>query len=698
MLAHVKRRLSTLQADLGYQNYSAAGSMNQLASQASLLSLQGYGLPFIAKQHIQHLIFQCEMDWRAPIYGGIWQDSNLHLPLPRRLVQQNASRCADHLFGSKPYFSADPIHKKDAASNQAAFDLAAKLNPWAQFEADQAGADAVLTEAVQLAFIQGQQVVKPYYEKKVQYYSSYETVAIDATGKPLIMQDGGYLYQRDKWIEAVNQFTGQPGMVLARDGQTPKRRAAYGFKRTLVEKELIMFEGARLTNIPYTAFLAPLTAPTLVQADAWFHLYTERLVDLIARWAPADTGASLTAKELRERSARFIYDFAGGGQKDDYRPDAAARGDLGESPGQIGTDTTEPGLTVAEGGIWFDPLQNGNQANIFIVVDAPSGAPIYYDYMCNVARWNKGAPPVTEVRINPVPNRWHGRSQIELYYKVGETIDLQLNRWNRSQTAAGRIDGVERNAFYNFDHGAEVILNSGVVLELKEGHRKEDSLWSHYFNEIKGSDLQGIIQLMMQLLTNMSGVASSNDAQAAGLDSQKTATGINQIAASGDELTGSFDKQIKPAMERILASFFKLSAEGLTSARAFTYFEGDVQQTDAITPELVADLDLYVSLLMSRAKADHANQTHQLAYGAMTNYFSLPPEVQARMAGFVRQWMREAFDVQDIDEIIPDMAQQQMQQQQDPLALPSQSGADPQAAATAAQPQQQQPQPEDIPL
>jgi hypothetical protein len=691
MVRHFQHRKETLKNELGYLNYTAPGWVEAARNVAQQHSGQGYGLPFMAQRHLAQLIYNGEMDWRAPLFGGIWTKSNIHLPITRRFVQQQAARAVANLVGTAPFFTATAVPKKNPAARQQAQDLASLLDKWSQFEATNANLQGTLSEAISNAFVNGEQVCKTIFEEQVQYYQAIETVAINAQG-PIVTQDGGYIYQQDTWMEVENPITGIASMVLARDGRTPKPEGQLAFKKMRVPKKLVQFSGAQVLNVPFTSFLAPLPAASLNKADCCFHLRSDQLVSLVSRYASLDMGTGVSPQQMQERISRLIYDFGSSARSTeaDFRPDQAPRADLSESLSMLGTDTQEPTITIAEGFGWFDALQNGSPAYITLIMDDASDRVLYYDWAANPLDWNKGFAPFDVIRINPVEGRWHGRGQVALFDKIQTTIDLNFNRWNLSQMKSGRIDVVKRAAFEELMHDPTLPINGGTTLTLRDGFTREDALFAYYLQETKGSDLNALIEVLMQIATNLSGTANGNDANAAGLDTSQTATGINNIAQSGDELSSTWTRQCKPSVESIVKAFLRLTSETLRSPRAFSYFAGDEQVLAEVSPEQVTNLDLMVNLTMTQAKARTIHENKTAAYGIIKSYYmELPPQVQNAIGPFVRQWLKDAFQVEDADEIIQAMAPPPL-----PEGAPPAPGEAPPAEAPAEAPAPQ----EEIPL
>lgn len=644
LVAHFERQKQKLKDELGYADYTQPGALTQAMHIAKQQSGLGIHLPFMAKRSLAHMIYQGEMDWRAALYGGIWEHSNIHMPMVRRFVQQQAARTNAYFFGTQPWFSADPVGKQDVK-------LAGLLGPWAKFEATEAQCDSVLARCLDNVFIQGEQVVQPVFESSTQFYREFLEVAFFNDGTPVITQGGDYVYKSDTWVAAAHPITGEEIMVLSRDGITPKPAQPYVFKRELVDRKLEQFAGARLLPVNYHQFLCPLNAPSTKKANAQFKLYSEQLISVISRLAAADMGPGLSPEEARERVTRLIHEFSQNSA--DTAPENRPRLENMEAHGLLGADTQEPTITIADGWGHHDVFQDGSCPYVFIMMDDTTNRPIYYEYAAVVAKWNKGFAPFIPITINQPPDRWHGRGQVELFYKLQHHIDLFLNRWNFSQMSAGRLDVINRNAIVELPAQGDIKLNTGQMYSLREPLPKEQVVWSHVFSNVTSQDIQPIFQTLLQMATNMSGVTTVNDASMAGLDMGKLATGVRNIEQSGQELNGAWINQIRPAVEELMRAFLKLSAETLQTDRAFTYFEGEVPVEATISPDMVKDLELNITLDLTRYKAQQTAEQSMAAWTVIKEFYTaLPPEAQASTIEFVRKWLKDAYQVANADELI----------------------------------------------
>lgn len=150
---------------------------------------------------------------------------------------------------------------------------------------------------------------------------------------------------------------------------------------------------------------------------------------------------------------------------------------------------------------------------------------------------------------------------------------------------------------------------------------------------------------------NESGVQHANDAQMVGLDQAKLATGIRNIEKSGQEMFSIYISHIEPGAKLAVRKFFKLLFARMDDSETFQFFEGKVGTELTLTAEEVADLDMNVTLEMTRYRGEQQLQSNLQAATHVTQFFSFPPEIQVRVAPFYIQILK-ALQIQDADEII----------------------------------------------
>lgn len=314
-----------------------------------------------------------------------------------------------------------------------------------------------------------------------------------------------------------------------------------------------------------------------------------------------------------------------------------------------------------------------------LILDRKNKKPIYYDYTANMTP--DGQRPFDVIRASKVDNRWHGIGAMEMFESSQNIIDLLVNRWNFSQSSAGRVDFWRPYNTIEGDRDPNLKLNWGGTYTPKPGMKAEDCLETVTLPDIKHEALQNMFEFFLQMVLNESGVQHANDANAVGMDSAKLATGIRNIEKSGQELFALFLSALEPGVQGVVRRSSGVIFFNLNAQEAFTFFEGDTMQLDQITPEEVRDLDLNVQILMTRYRGEQVLQSSGQAAALATQFYSLPPEIQQLLAPLYRDQLK-ALQVANADEIIvPGMV----------IAPPAAPGGQPASPPTPRAPGQSQP-------
>jgi hypothetical protein len=657
MMDHFRRRKMDLASQQGRDDYGTSGWLRNSNQGA----IRQQARTFMGKQYLCHQIFQGNYDWRPQLVGGIYAESNLHFPLTRRILLQQIARGIASFTGSDPWFTAYDVNLSDAA-------LAEKVERWMRFEGDQSDLTTVVNQSISLAFIQGQSVVETLHENVFDYYKTYASVAVDEKGVPLGAKDNDYIYESDLFIPYSETDAGKLAMaqaeqlaatgvavappstdlVLKRDGATPKP-ATLTFKKMLIDKRIDHRKGAKSSNVNYLDILAPLTVDDLERADAVFRFYDEPVFTLVSKLLAMDwSGTGLSAQDQLSRVAEAMQKLTGLSNKEKLSGANRERDELMEGTQSQGVDTLEPFGSFVRTYGYYDIDGDGHYENLMIISDEGFNVPIYYDYLANVT-WN-GQRNLAVTRVNAVPNRWHGQSQVEVYGQLQEMIDLGVNRANFSQMSSGWIDFVRRDLIIN---GDKLHINGGGIYDLRADAGDADKVFHReQLYNTKYADIRDFIELLIQIAVNMSGVASANDSRMANLDTGELATGVKNIENSGEELFGVFLVELKPGVQKVVVAFGQTCILHMDKLKAFKYFEGDLGKLATITPEEVRDLKLDVDLALARSRNLADSQQGMAAWSVAKEFYAQPtPEIQEALTPLAVRLLK-AFQQKDAKEII----------------------------------------------
>lgn len=647
--------------------------MNMSPSPSLLLASQGL-LPantFLGKRSRFDATFYNDVTWRPWTIGpeNIFMSSNITVPVVRRICRQMIARARNSFFASDPWFSITPMPEPSTVIDD---ELAQKIENFCRFKLDEADSKTDKERAIQRALILGECPVKTTYVMRDQMFDCEAMVLTDVTGEAIPAADGEQITQDDEWEDQpLLQQQQQPGImgkvgamisqgrfsptvkVLKRDGVTQMPDAPIWTKQLLSRRQ-VLFEGARSEPIYYKDFLCPLTAESVQTADCVVHLYDKpvsEFVDLAVKRGMVDN-SNLARSEATQKFAACVQQL----QANTGMPKAAMTLELrpNENFSPIpAPDNSGPVSEFAEFYLWYDANGDGIAENIMLICDRNSRQPIFYDHVANIT--TDGLRPIEMVRINPIEGRWYGMGIMELFESYQVVIDLMVNRWNFSQSRAGRVDFWDPAATLEGDREPNLKMNYGKTYSLKPGKKAEDACKSIYLTDVKFDQVERMINYFTQLLMNESGVTNSNDGKSAGLDSQKTATGIINVQQSGDELFNPIIADLKGPLSKILTREIDVTLANMDAEEAFTYLEGDTMGVDKLTPDDVRGLKFKVKIELTSHKNQQALQTSAQAAALVEKFYMLAPEIQAKVAPFYRDQIHALDPHCAVDQVIVPM-------------------------------------------
>lgn len=640
MIEHAFKRFQTLNNELGRDQTLDPTWWTGLSA-SSNLALASQGLvvasdTFLGKRSRFDATFLNDVSWRPYTLGpdSIFNSSNLTVPLVRRICRQMIARAKNAFFGSDPWFSVDPapVPEYDPQDDEG---RAIRIERFCRFKLHESASRDDKERAISRALVLGECAVKTSYVVRDQLFNVEAEVLVGVDGQPARAQDGNYITKDDKYVDSQD---GAGTMVLARDGVTPEEPAPI-YQKMPLDRRQVLFEGARSEPIYFKDFLCPITATDVQTADCVIHLYDKpvmEFVDLVVKRGMVDDNTG-DRKAAAQKMVALIKQMA----NNSPQPKAAVNrqnrpNDNFQSPPSV--ETGGPVSEFAEFWMWFDANEDGVAENICLIADRNSRAPIYYDHVANMT--TDGLRPIEIVRVNPVEGRWYGLGIMELFESYGTITDLLVNRWNFSQSRAGRVDLWTPTNTLEGDRDPGLKMNWGGTYTKKPGLKKEDVLETVYLTDTKFEQIHMMIQFFMQLAMNESGVTNANDDQAAGMQSAKLATGIIEVAQSGDELFKPIIQDLRGPLERLLNREIDVTLANLNPVEVYTYLEGDTLGIDKLTPDDVRGLKFKTKISLTTMANNQQLQMSAQAAALVEKFYMLTPEVQQKVAGFYRQQLR----------------------------------------------------------
>ena len=671
--------------DLEQQNGHNETRLDAPAETTARPDLDASSMKFIPQRELWDLVYNQRFDWRRTNWGGIYAEGqNIHIPLARRGVQQMISRAQNYFFQTSPWCSVDAIGLSDPS-------VASTANEWAQYRFHQAKLKGVLEKAVELAFIRGETVVKYEHIEKADYYQMYAVVGIGADGKPIIAEDGDFIFDTDEWstpapaapAAVATDEAGNPveaptdptapiapiapvAAVLKRDGVTPKPEILV-FQEMKIRRKLVQYSGPIATIRSYRDFLAPLNAPDLQSADCLLDMYDMPAIEIVEQYR----------KRLEERGEWDEQEYprvmdllrqAANGSNEGTTAANSSRPDLGENTGDVPMVRSDPVVNVGEFHLWVDADNDGTRENVIVLVDLTTKRPILYDYTANVIKGGKRN--FSAVRVNPVDGRWHGVSSIDMLWPLQKFADLCVNRWDFSLSKAGSVTFFASELTREGQSNPNLKLNGSTVYHKTDVNIPGTKIVDRVpLYEFKGAQLERILQLIIQLVTNLTGTANVNDAAMAGLDTAKLATGVKNMQASGEEQFAPLLAHLTEGIDEIVESALMLAVQFMDESETFAVLgPRGAYIMKSLAAKDIRNLKWAITLQMTRYKAEQSMTQNQNVIVIMKDYYAQPPNLQVIMAPTYRNQIR-LLGEKNVDETIrlptpEDFANYQAQQMQ----------------------------------
>jgi hypothetical protein len=612
---------------------------------------------WLGKRQVYELTYENEVEWRRHVFGEIFEKSNWHLPITRRVVSQQVARASAHFCGSDPWFFADVVQSDDQDLQQAAERLLRN-----KFE--DAGIRQVLEAAIERAFVRGEAVLKRGHRRETDIYEAEIEIMLTAGGQPIYDARGEYVLKSTPVTVATTEAAPAPVMGIAKlFGSDPKPapvkqvmtladgtviEPGYKYEKRIVPRRNVLFDGPSLELCYFKDILIPLTAKDIDSADCIVHLYDIPVADLADQWNREANGIGEAERNIDTRTAvEAIRAMEGNRGSGGEGYDSASSLNRVERPedefaqhSNVSTHPTSATAKIAEYWLRYDANGDGIMENIVLVMDRETNTPIYYDYVANVTP--DGKRPFSVVRINPVDGRWYGVGSMQIYEQIQNISDLLVNRWNVSSGKAGRVDFLNRHAIEGGETDPDIEINVwGETLSLKENMKAEDALSFVSLPEVKADDLKNMLDLYGQMAMNMSGVQHANDAGQAGLQSARTATSIINLDKSGHEMFGLLLGHLEPGIVGTINAEAEIVVVNMSEEEVYHWEEDDRATYGTIARSALGNFRIRIRLTLSKYKAEQEKLDLGNVIAKGNEFYAMvDPAARAALAPLYRQYAR----------------------------------------------------------
>ena len=697
--------LSKLELDLGRNITAQSGDIyGDGAWWSNMVAETSDGIQphrtFMGKRQLFEMTYRNRVDWRKYILGGLFTESNRTMPIAAQGCRHNIARAIKAFFSVDPWVKATATNKPNGARSDIDTDVAIAGERFFNFKAKEAALKGVLTRAIEKAYIVGECVLKTRHSKKQTFYSTDLSVLVNAEGKFVLGSDGDYIVEgKDSFAPKTQPVTiqneqGEPipsengeqveepvndgVLYLERDGETaipPGSR--FEFREDLVRLHSD-YDGPVTEIVPTQDFLCSQTEESIHTAPMIANIVSVTPYEIVQNFGQNEM-ENLSTQEKLDSTANFIK----------LLTDMESDGSSPKTAGQMGRpELNEEGLYQLAGNTRsefaevyrnYDADGDGSPEEIFMVIDRKRKTIVFMDYLQNVS--TDGKRPFSIITVSRVDGRWHGEGMMEQIEHLQTSIDIFYNRACFSTSSTGtttffRSEDVTEGDAYSRG-GMPLPFNCGNVYHPKTGKDPREILTYVTIPNEKMQEFMELMSLNSQMASNSAGVMSTNDMQAAGLDSSKTATGVRDNASKGEDMFFLRASHIEVGLESTVQQFAHILFERMAEQEEFEWTEGDERLTDILRKTDANRMKYFFSITMVGGKNEQITAAVNASLPGVMQWAQQPSVMMEAMLPMVEMNLR-ALQIVGAGEILRNMlaAKQTMEAQ----------------AAEAAQMQAQSPQ------
>jgi hypothetical protein len=573
-----------------------------------------------------------EREWDDDFSHREWENavfakSNESLNMIGSGVDFIRSRLIEEIFGSKPWFSANP--RQPSGIDIALADQVGRHLRW-KLGADQIDFEGVSTELVSQACKLGECVAKVFYKTEAETFERIASILWDVEGDaPVLTPDGEFVFE-DGPLDALAQalVDGEPGGVLEWHPGEPSALIApeelppgFCWKEQIVSDRTVRYTGAKAVPLHYKEFYCPLNAPSIHEADFVAHMTSMRLSELCGH-----LGISLDDAATAEEGGveGYLMDALRQIRVASSEPKTESEEPRPGEETEYSVEGEDPEFRMVEAYFRFDARGDGRPCRVFLMVAYDYDVPIFWDYIANVTP--DGQYPFEAVTVNKEPHRWYGKSWFKKYERFQHLIDKLTNQiLYRNDLAANPVKFRRKEAVVQWQDDQPFEIGPDKVFDLNDGYTAQDALQTSNIPELD-EQTKFLLEMVISNWRMRAGVSTATQGTFGGLPSEKTATGITQVAATGTTIFKPQLMEVKRGLEAVLRQVVEFQYAYLDADETFTYMEGDTRRLGLLSQESVRNLELDVELTLNRAKQDQSLDASRMAVEFFSQFLSVPDE------------------------------------------------------------------------
>jgi hypothetical protein len=577
--------------------------------------------------------------------GFLSHNSNFSLNISKRYARLMSAKSRDDLIGTDPFFAIMP---EDADPQD--IQTAEAAEKYLQLKARQSNVKESLAEGLKTALIQGEAVMKITYVADATKFRGPAEVAIGPfvyvgaegqvltpPGEPVMTPRGNYIYRNDEWVPdpaVQNQFRlKKEPMVATR--YTPQFKFFPALDQVLTQQQ-----GVDLRVVDFRDFLCPLNAASIHEADINVHMFDmpwERLIQIYGMFEVSQPYVNQPYMS-GEKAAKM--------SKDEVQGEAEA--------GSLVLKT----VNCADVYMRMDVDDDNFEEDIWLVIDRKAKKAIWYDYM---GAHLKKRPFEVIPGVEKVQNRWYGTGVFEMLDHKQLYVDTAFNRINFKASKNSSVRFRVRNAVAEWKAGQELVFGDDQVLTIEDPrfNAQNPPLFAVDLPDTDPFSMK-LIELALQAAQTEVGISGPNDAQMAGLDTGKLATGIEQMEREANvlmkETVGVQGKAVAAVLDQVVDCVLEHMDE------SEVLYDEDTQSLIHLNREAIRNIGKHTRLLLTRSRSTETIETARMVIQLCREYYEAlnPQEQNLLRPEYVRQ--ARALEVQDADRLFRKVTDEEVAQ------------------------------------
>lgn len=570
---------------------------------------------------------------------GVFEISNLVLPLSSMIVESFISRAEDAILGEDPYFHFRPQAKNDDPVSQQC-DAYFRY----KFGERQANIRAKLEDGIQQVFLRRATVFKTIWDQDVAKWIDRDVEVLHDRGKVVRIPDteGGdphMVTDDDAEWETFNDVDdgGKPmtrsRLKIDKSIVWDKKRHAFAKPKTPPMRSRIRYEGANSYIVDSDAFLCPSTAPSIEKADFKAERY-DRDLPWVKKWF-------IDRPWSNWDDFRLFHEKASAKPKTDIDRNNDSKEDLS-------FDEKTHSLPLVECWVRRDVLGWGEPQEFMVLIDVEQKKSVYYEFQAKLCPDLKC--PFKEVVAARYKGRWFGLNLMEKLKQYQDYVDKQFNRHSvRNALNANPIGGFHADAVE--EEPDELELGDGGLFHLKGGKRMQDFIeFATIPNlDLDTTDLINMVREMVQAWLARSNLAQGDTSD---IPRDMPNQGIKAALNEGTKIDQRWSRHIIADYTEILHKMTTLQADQLDRSEVYEVTDGNGTELATMTPDQLKKLDVHVQIVMGQKITETDIAAANQALIVQKDYFLTPDPLKAAVRPAMKKIL-EKLDFKDVDKMLP---------------------------------------------